>query len=154
MSAGWRSERRGSSDPVVQEMVSGYMEELLQYIPAFDPDQSAPPAPDDFEWPNGCFVLVFAAEVAIACGALRRLTPAIGELRRMWVRPAWRGQKVGRYLLAALENVAVEMHLTEVRLDTNSGLRPALGLYRSAGYRDLAPYNDNDFADVWMAKPM
>jgi GNAT superfamily N-acetyltransferase len=133
-------------------MVSGYIEELLVHIPAFDPDQSSPPAPDDFEWPNGCFVLVFAGDTAVACGAMRRLTGDIGELRRMWVRPEWRGQQAGRYLLAELESVAIDMHMTEIRLDTNSGLLPALGLYRSAGYHDLPAYNDNDFADVWMTK--
>jgi GNAT superfamily N-acetyltransferase len=70
----------------------------------------------------------------------------------MWVTPTWRGRHVGRYLLDALEDLAQEMQMSELRLDTNRGLRPAEELYRSAGYREVPRYNDNGFADIWFAK--
>jgi GNAT superfamily N-acetyltransferase len=153
MSADWRIERRGASDASVQAMVVAYIDELLGgVLPDFDPEQAAPPSPDDFEWPNGSFLLVFAGEEPIACGALRRLSEGVGELRRMWVTPTWRGRHVGRYLLDALEDLAQEMQMSELRLDTNRGLRPAEELYRSAGYREVPRYNDNGFADIWFAK--
>jgi len=133
-------------------MVSEYLSELLEVMPDFDPSRAAPPPPADFEWPRGWFVVLMEGEDAIACGAVRRLSPGVGELRRMWVRPPWRGKGAGRFLLEALEGVAREMGLSEVRLDTNEELAAALSLYRSAGYREVSQYNDNDFADYWLAK--
>ena len=101
---------------------------------------------------RGSFLVVLDEDEAIACGAVRTLSEGMGEIRRMWVKPGWRGRGVGRHLLDALEDLATEMHLTELRLDTNQVLTPALGLYRSTGYREVPRYNDNEMADCWMAK--
>lgn len=90
----------------------------------------------------------------MACGAVRRLSGDIGELRRMWVRPAWRGRGAGRSLLRALEDLAGEMGISELVLDTNRVLSPALTLYHSAGFVQVPRYNDNRFADVWLAKQL
>jgi len=135
-------------------MVEGYLAELAELMPDFDPGRASPPSASDFDWPNGSFLLLMAGSEAIACGALRRLSETTGELRRMWVKPAWRGMGAGRFLLGALEDLGRQMHLVELRLDTNGVLEAALGLYRSAGYGDIAPYNENSFADFWMAKQL
>jgi hypothetical protein len=95
-SSDWRLSRRGSGDPLVEEMVAGDLSELVEVMPDFDPTEAAPPAPEDFECPNGAFLLVLSSSESIACGAVRRLTPRTGELRRMWVKPAWRGHGAGR----------------------------------------------------------
>ena len=150
----WQLLRLGAEDPLVEEMVAGYLSELVEVMPDFDPARAAPPTPGDFEWPNGSFLLVVSEHAPIACGALRRLTARTGELRRMWVRPEWRGRGVGRRLLAGLEEMARDMDLSELRLDTHRGLGAALGLYRSSGFRDVPRYNDNEFADFWLAKDL
>jgi GNAT superfamily N-acetyltransferase len=150
----WRVDRRGPKDLVVEEMVASYVAELLSDIPDFDLERASPPAPMDFEWPNGCFLLLMVGDEPIGCGAIRRLSEGEGELRRMWVTPLWRGRQAGRYLLGALEDLAREMGMSKLCLDTNSALEAALGLYRSAGFIDVEPYNDNSFADVWLAKDL
>jgi GNAT superfamily N-acetyltransferase len=150
----WRTERRGAADPVIEKMVADYLTELLTVMPDFDPTRAAPPAPSDFDWPNGSFMLVRAETEPIACGALRRLSNDVGELRRMWVEPAWRGRGAGRCLLHALEDLAKEMQLSELRLDTKRKLGTAIALYRSAGFVEVPRYNDNEFADIWMSKPL
>ncbi len=58
----------------------------------------------------------------------------------------------GRFLLGALEDLAEEMQLSELRLDTNRKLDTAITLYRSAGFVEVQRYNDNEFADIWMSK--
>jgi GNAT superfamily N-acetyltransferase len=148
----WQMERRGATDPMIEKMVADYLAELLLVMPDFDPTRAAPTVPSDFDWPNGSFVLVRVETEPIACGALRRLSRDIGELRRMWVGPAWRGRGAGRLLLGALEDLAKEMQLTELRLDTNRKLGTAIALYRSAGFVEVQRYNDNEFADIWMSK--
>jgi len=69
-----------------------------------------------------------------------------------WIHPELRGRGVGRRLLAALEEQALQLGLTTLRLDTSSHLDEALALYRSAGYREIAPYNDNPYAAHWFEK--
>lgn len=148
----WTLERRSLDDPVVAGMVAEYTAELGTVMPGYDPSRAAPPALEDFRWPNGTFVVVLEGSEAVGCGALRRLSETAGELRRMWVRPAWRGRGVGRLLLEALEQVAREMGLVELCLDTNRVLSAAEALYRSSGYVEVADYNGNEFADCWMKK--
>jgi GNAT superfamily N-acetyltransferase len=135
-------------------MVADYLSELRTAMPDFDPTRAAPPSPSDFDWPNGSFVVVWADSDPIACGALRRLSSDVGELRRMWVEPAWRGRGVAWTLLHALEELAKEMQLSELRLDTRRKLETAIALYRSAGFVEVPCYNDNEFADIWMSKPL
>ena len=72
----------------------------------------------------------------------------------MWVDPAARGAGVGRGLLAALEVAAADLGAATVRLDTAASLSEALGLYRSAGYREIAPYNDNPYAAHWLERTL
>jgi GNAT superfamily N-acetyltransferase len=152
MGESWQVERRGAGDPAVEAMVAEYFDELRVVMPGYDPTRAAPPSVEDFTWPQGTFVLISEGDEPLACGALRRLSERTGELRRMYVKPKWRSRGAGRFLLQALEEVATEMGLGELCLDTNLVLRAAQGLYRSSGYVDVSPYNDNDFADCWMKK--
>ena len=61
---------------------------------------------------------------------------------------------VGRKLLVALEHAARERGLLTVRLDTHSSLAEALRLYRTAGYREIARFNDNPYAHHWFEKTL
>jgi ribosomal protein S18 acetylase RimI-like enzyme len=63
-----------------------------------------------------------------------------------------RGLGLGRRLLAELEGQARADGATSVRLDTHRSLTEAVTLYRSAGYREIAAYNDNPYAHHWFAK--
>jgi GNAT superfamily N-acetyltransferase len=61
---------------------------------------------------------------------------------------------LGKALLAELERRAREFGATEVVLDTNAALVEAGGLYRSAGYAEVEPYNDNPNATHWFRKEL
>jgi ribosomal protein S18 acetylase RimI-like enzyme len=70
----------------------------------------------------------------------------------MWVDPAWRGAGLGTRLLRHLEALAGAAGMSTVRLDTNQTLAEAIALYGRAGYRPIARYNDNPYAEAWFEK--
>jgi len=78
----------------------------------------------------------------VACGAIQPLGSMVGEIKRMYVRPAYRGNGYGRLILAALEELALQRGLHTLRLETGRRYGPALGLYRAAGYRPIPLYGE------------
>jgi GNAT superfamily N-acetyltransferase len=83
---------------------------------------------------------------------LRRLSDTRGEVKRLFVRPPGRRRGVARALLSELERIAPELGYREVWLDTHAD-EPA-ALFRSAGYADIEPYNENSYARYWFSKPV
>jgi GNAT superfamily N-acetyltransferase len=79
----------------------------------------------------------------VACGALQQLAPGIGEINRMYVRPAWRGQGLSRLILAALEERAVELGCQTLRLETTLDPGRAIRLYEGAGFHTVPGHRDD-----------
>jgi putative acetyltransferase len=79
---------------------------------------------------------------AVACGAVQRLDDDTAEVKRMYVRPAFRGQGLARQLLTALEELATWYGRTSLRLETGSHLPAAIALYTSAGYQRIPAYGE------------
>jgi N-acetylglutamate synthase-like GNAT family acetyltransferase len=102
--------------------------------------------------PAGDFLVVRADRDVVACGGLQRHARTIGEVKRMWVDPEWRGCGLGVRLLAALEGRAAELGYRQVYLDTNGTLVEAIVMYERAGYRSIERYNANPYAQAWFAK--
>lgn len=75
----------------------------------------------------------------VGCGALQALDAETAEIRRMYVRPAYRGRGLGRQLLLALEEMAMTFGYTVLRLETTRYLTHALRLYGSCGYVEIPP---------------
>lgn len=103
--------------------------------------------PNKFYPPAGRFYLVEADGVPVGIGCLKRLAPGLGELQRMYVQPHVRGIGAGRALLQQLLEDAHGLGYARVRLESLKALAAAHGLYRSAGFRDIAPYADNSMQD-------
>jgi GNAT superfamily N-acetyltransferase len=83
---------------------------------------------------------------------LRLLAPPVAELKRMFVRPAYRGRGIGAGLLAAAERGARSLGASTVRLDTRHDLVEARGLYTAHGYVEIPAYNDGPYAEHWYEK--
>ncbi len=107
---------------------------------------------EELRSPTGAFLVGYEGSAAVAGGGVRRLEEGVAEIKRMFVRPPARSRGVARALLAALESTAGELGYERVRLDTGPKQVHGLALYRSAGYVDVAPYNDNPFACFWGEK--
>jgi putative acetyltransferase len=91
---------------------------------------------------------------AVGCGAVRLDPAGYGELKRMFVSPDARRKNIGRAILWRLEQEASDARLPCVRLETGTRQVEALGLYRSAGYREIPPFGDyrSDPFSVFMEK--
>jgi putative acetyltransferase len=79
---------------------------------------------------------------AVACGAWQALEAGVAELKRMYVRPAFRGRGIARQLVVALEEEALAVDRPVVRLETGTYLPAAIALYRSVGYRPIPAYGE------------
>ena len=77
----------------------------------------------------------------LACGALR-IASGYGEVKRMYVSPAARGEGLGRAILARIEGEAQREGLRVMCLETGNRQNEALALYKSAGYVDCGPFGE------------
>jgi len=129
-----------------------YAELAERFERGYDPARS-PTDPARMSPPRGLFVVARLHGQAVGCGALL-LSPGVGQIRRMWIDPAARGLGIGRRLLGELERLARQRRCRVLRLETNRALAEAQALYRSAGFRDIAPFNDEPYAHHWFEKAL
>jgi len=135
-----------------QSCIARYFEELAARFEAgFDPTLSIPVAAEELTPPRGCFILATLHGEPVGCGALR-CHAACGEIKRMWVAPSARGLGIGRRILQRLEELARRRRIPLLRLETNKALSEAQALYRSSGYREVSPFNDEPYAHHWFQK--
>jgi GNAT superfamily N-acetyltransferase len=74
---------------------------------------------------------------AVGCGGLRQLGEGVGEVKRMYVDPAWRGSGVALRILRALEDWAREQGWTSLRLETGDAQPDAIRFYTRSGYEQI-----------------
>ena len=133
--------------------VAQYFGELAsRFEKGFDPAQSIPADDHEMTPPSGVFLVARLRERPVGCGALKLHANAPGELKRMWVAPSVRGLGVGARLLRELEQHARLAAVRILRLETNRALKEAIELYRASGYREVAPFNAERYADHWFEK--
>jgi DNA-binding MarR family transcriptional regulator/GNAT superfamily N-acetyltransferase len=141
------------ASPEAVVAVRRYFDELaLRFPGGFDPGSALTGDLETMRPPAGDFLVMRAEADLVACGGLQPHTRAIGEVKRMWVDPEWRGCGLAGRLLDALESRAAELGYREVYLDTNASLDEAIAMYERAGYRDIERYNDNPYAHRWFGK--
>ena len=98
-------------------------------------------APEDAEQTGGAFLIARSGDgLAIGCVALRPLEVGVGEVKRMFVAPDWRGRKVGRLLLEAIEAAARERGYARLVLETGVRQTEAIALYERSGYEHIPAY--------------
>ena len=91
---------------------------------------------------RGAFVVAFAGDEPVGCGAVRRIDDDTGEIKRMFVVPDRRGLGVGRAVLEALESEARALGLSRLVLETGIRQHAAIALYERAGFAPIAPYGE------------
>ena len=112
--------------------------------------------PGDYVPPDGRLLLAECDGKLAGCVALRRFEATICEMKRLYVRPDFRGHNLGRKLAERIIAEACEIGYTHMRLDTVAGsMDRAIAMYRQMGFREIAPYRENPMPGVlYMELPL
>ncbi|WP_284616073.1 GNAT family N-acetyltransferase [Aquabacterium humicola] len=103
--------------------------------------------PGDYAAPRGGLLLALVDDELAGCGAFRALPevdyPNACEMKRLYVRPAFRRFGLGRRLAQALMDLAIEAGYSTMLLDTMDDMEAARELYGSLGFDEIPPYYFN-----------
>jgi DNA-binding MarR family transcriptional regulator/GNAT superfamily N-acetyltransferase len=146
---------RDPRHPDARSCLRAYFGELShRFDGGFDPGRSISADDEELTPPAGLLLVATVHGEPVGCGALKFHGGAPAEIKRMWVAPTARGLGLGRRLLADLEAHAAAHGVRTLRLETNRALGEAIGLYRSAGYREVAAFNEEPYAHHWFEKTL
>jgi putative acetyltransferase len=100
--------------------------------------------PGDYAPPGGTLIVAVVDGAPAGCVALRPESDDAAEMKRLYVRPAYRGLGLGRALAEAVMSAARSLGYFRIRLDTVApSMRSAVELYQAMGFQEIAPYTDN-----------
>jgi ribosomal protein S18 acetylase RimI-like enzyme len=99
--------------------------------------------PGEYAPPSGELLVAWAAGRPVGCAAIRRVRPGVAELKRVYVRPRFRGLRLGRRLTVAAIRVARRRGYRRLVLDTLPTMTAAIGLYRTLGFVAIPAYWDH-----------
>ena len=85
-------------------------------------------------------VVAYENGQAVGCGAIKEYEKGVAEVKRMFVKPEWRGRGIAKRILSELEIWANELNFSECILETGKNQPEAIGLYQKSGYQKIPNY--------------
>lgn len=129
-------------------LFSEYAESLEFSLDFQDFEKELAEMPGEYARPDGSIILAYSGEKPAGCVALRPLDSDFCEMKRLYVRPEFRGLEIGKNLSRMIVKKARELGYMKMRLDTVSSMTRAMAIYRKMGFRDIDPYRFNPFNDA------
>jgi GNAT superfamily N-acetyltransferase len=93
-------------------------------------------------------VVAYENGQAVGCGAMKEYAKGIAEIKRMFVKPEWRGRGIGKRILSELEIRANELNFSECILETGKKQPEAIGLYQKSGYQIIPNYGQYEGVEL------
>src|SRR5579863_4775634 len=157
MRAGQRGLRQSMTTAIVQAEspadIARARELFLEYAASLEVDlcfqnfdEELRSLPGDYGLPSGQLLLAWVDGELAGCVALRKIDRSTCEMKRLYVRPQYRGSGLGRALAGAVIDQARQLGYGAMRLDTLPSMREAIPLYHSLGFRPIGPYRPNPVA--------
>lgn len=140
--------------PVGSE-IAALIDERLAYSHALLPPESVHTfGMEQLDQPDIIFWTARMSDALVGCGALKLQDEASGEIKSMFIRPAWRGLGISRHVLATIETKAREVGLKQLLLETGTNSHVARRLYERFGYVYRPPFGayKSDPLSVFMVK--
>lgn len=113
-------------------------------------DEEMAHLPGKYAPPTGAVLLAFVNDKPAGCVAMRPLEDGVCEMKRLYVRPAFRSLKLGKLLSEHILKAAKSSGYRFMRLDTRrEQMHRAIAIYSSLGFYEIPPYNVNPFPDIY-----
>ena len=132
----------------VEALFREYVTSLAEDISFQNVDDELASLPGKYARPTGVVLVAREGDEAAGAIAYRMVEPGVCEMKRLYVRPAWRGSGLGRELANELIDDARAQGYRTMLLDTLASMSGARALYRDLGFVPVAPYYDNPLPGV------
>ena len=127
----------------VKELFLEYAESLNFKLCFQDFDKELESLPGDYSPPDGRLYIALYENKPVGCIALRKFMDSVCEMKRLYVRPQFRGNNIGKKLVELLIEDARKIGYKKMVLDTVPSMQTAQKLYRSFGFCEIKPYRIN-----------
>ena len=134
--------------PIVRELFREYADSLGIDLSFQDFESELANLPGKYALPAGRIMLAWKETQAVGCVALRPIEGDACEMKRLYVRPAARGEQLGRQLAARICQEAREAGYARICLDTLPTMSAATHIYADLGFKPTAPYVFNPIAEA------
>ncbi len=140
--------QEGQELDIIREMFASYQKELDENLcfQSFDAELANPLK--KYAPPKGALFLAYWNDDTAGCIALQDIGDEVCEMKRLFVKPDFRKQKVGEALVNHLLQTAKQLGYNLMKLDTLQKLQPAIKLYRKLGFEETTAYYENPIAEV------
>jgi GNAT superfamily N-acetyltransferase len=125
--------------PAAQQLIAELDRELLQRYPG---DSVHTLDLSKITSDSGVFLVGYLDGSPVACGAVHKLEPGVGEIKRVFVIPAARGRGFSKLILHRLEQISLQLGFSTLRLESGTRQPEANQLYRWAGYYDIPKFGE------------
>jgi putative acetyltransferase len=127
---------------ITRELFIEYAQSLNVSLCFENLDKEVNELPGAYAPPYGSLLLAADGKRIAGCAALKKVDNRICEMKRLYVRPEFRGKGVGKKLAVSIGKEARKIGYERMRLDTLPSMKEAIALYRSLGFEEIPAYRD------------